>query len=161
MNKIDELSNMFSTKLDEFSTFCDSLETPEQWDKEEYGELDVYCLSEFVSTILKIIVVDGQISEKEVDCMNKNFGFSYTKEELEDVYRNCQGELEDSFDERIREDVELLGSVSAELVAEFKGLIELILDIIVSSDGIISDEEKEEKQSIMETIRAAIPEEAD
>lgn len=113
MKKIDTLTDTFKMRLDAFTIGCDSLEEIEKWDKDTYGDLDVYCLNEFVSTILRLIMSDKEISEKEVDYLNENFGFSYNVDSLRDVYENCEEVFnEAAFHERIGEDIELLSAVN-------------------------------------------------
>ena len=153
MKNIDILTDSFIARLDAFSIGCDSLEEEETWDKETYGELDVFCINEFISVILRLIAADGDISEKETEYINKSFGFSYTEEELADIYENCRKELNNSFDERIREDIKLLCAVNSKLTEEFKALVRLICEIVANSDNIVSNGEKEELQTIMSAIK--------
>ncbi len=155
MKKIDELTDSFKTRLDTFTIGCDSIEEIELWNKEESGELDVFCLNEFVSTILRLVAADGVINEKETEYVNKNFGFSYTADELRDIYENCQFVINDSFEERIREDIQLVSGVNAKLGEEFKELISLICGIIAESDSAISAEEQKEIDSIEAVLKNA------
>ena len=153
MKKIDELTDSFKTRLDHFTIGCDSIEEIELWNKEESGELDVFCLNEFVSTILRLVAADDVITEQEADYVNKNFGFSYTADELKDIYENCQFVINDSFEERIREDIQLVSGVNAKLGEEFKELISLICGIIAASDNKISEEEQKEIDSIENVLK--------
>ena len=82
MKKIDELTETFKSRLDAFTIGCDSIEEIELWNKEENGELDVFCLNEYLTTTLRLVAADGVISEQEAEYVNKNFGFSYTADEL-------------------------------------------------------------------------------
>lgn len=155
MKKIDTLIDVFKTRLDAFTIGCDSLEDIDKWDKDVYGELDAYCLNEFVSTILRLIMVDGEISEKEVEYVNRNFGFSYDAGSLREVYDNCQDEINSpSFYERIREDIELLRGVNSKLAEEFTELLTLICKIIAASDEILTEEEKIELQRVEGLLEA-------
>ena len=153
MKKIDELTEAFKSRLDAFTIGCDSIEEIELWNKEENGELDVYYLNEYVTTILRLIAADGVITDQEAEYVNLNFGFSYTADELKDIYENCQLVINDSFDERIREDIETLKSVNGKLAEEFKELIRLICEIIAASDNAIAEEEKKELQIIEKALQ--------
>ena len=67
MKKIDTLTDTFKMRLDAFIIGCDSLEEIEKWDIDTYGDLDVYCLNEFISTILRLIMSDKEISPHRKD----------------------------------------------------------------------------------------------
>ena len=150
--KIDVLTETFRARFDQFTNGCDCLEDVSFWNLDEYGEMDVYFLNEILSIILRLIIVDGKISAREVEYLNKNFGFSYTKQELEEVCDTCQDELYDSFENRIKSDLDLLKSSNTKLVDEFKALIQLICEIISESDESITLEEKNEMEIIKRTI---------
>ena len=75
MKRIDMLTEEFKTKYERFLIGCDALEDLNLWDKEEHGEMDVFYQNDLVSVILRLIVADGEISEKEAVYLNKNFGF--------------------------------------------------------------------------------------
>ena len=153
MKKIDELTETFKSRLDAFTIGCDSIEEIELWNKEENGELDVFCLNEYLTTILRLVAADGVISEQEAEYVNKNFGFSYTADELKDIYENCQIVIGDSFDERIREDIEIISAVNTKLAGEFKELVELICSIIAASDNAVADEERKEIEKIEKVLK--------
>ena len=151
--KIDLLTGTFRARFDAFTNGCDSLEEIESWDVDEYGDMDVYYLNEILSIILRLIVVDGKISNREVEYLNKNFGFEYSREELEDVCESTLSELYDSFEERIANDISLMSAVNSKLAEEFKSLVELICNIIAESDENIADEEREEIRKIKAVIK--------
>ena len=157
MKKIDTLTDTFKMRLDAFIIGCDSLEEIEKWDIDTYGDLDVYCLNEFISTILRLIMSDKEISEKEVDYLNENFGFSYNVDSLRDVYENCEEVFSGSaFHERIREDIELLSAVNTELAEEFKELLRLICRIIAASDELFTEEEQSELQTVEDLLKSSV-----
>lgn len=152
MERIDTLTGSFKTRLERFTIGCDSVEEISTWNKEEYGELDVYCFNEFVSVILRLIVADGNIGGKEVEYLNKNFDFSYSEDELKDIYENCRLEINKSFEDRLAGDVALIQSLNEKLAEEFKALIKLICEIISESDGAVSTEEKDELRRIEDAM---------
>ncbi|MCR5510974.1 MAG: hypothetical protein K6F54_08515 [Lachnospiraceae bacterium] len=152
--KIDLLTETFRARFDAFTNGCDSLEEIEAWDVEEYGDMDVYYLNEILSIILRLIVVDGKISSREVEYLNKNFGFEYSREELEEICAGTLSELYDSFEERIASDITLMGDVNVKLAEEFKELVELVCNIIAESDENIAEEEREEIRKMKAVIKA-------
>lgn len=148
MKKIDTLTQEFKIKLEKFITGCDALEELDNWDLEEYGEMDAFYQNDLVSVIIRLIAVDGNISENEVKYLNENFGFSYTVEELKDVYHSCSEEISHSFDEQFKNGISMMRAVNGNLADAYKELLGLICDIIVESDDVITPEEIEEVKSL-------------
>lgn len=95
-----------------------------------------------------MIAADGEISEKEAEYLNKNFGFEYTAEELADIYESCEEEISHSFDEQFENGVTYMRSINEKLADAYKELLGLICDIIIESDDVISPEEIEEVTSL-------------
>lgn len=149
MNKIEALTESFRTRLDSFMIGCDSLEEIDLWDKETYGEMDAYYLNEFISTILRLVAADNNISEDEVDYLNDYFGFEYSLEELQFTYDNCRDEISEAFTERLAEDYRRIQSANSDLAEEFKKLLLTICDVLAESDGAITDEERNELEMIV------------
>ena len=150
MERIDELTNEFMTKLEQFMIGCDAVEDAEQWDKDENGEMELFFENDLVSVILRLIASDGEISEKEAEYLNKTFGFDYTGEELKEVYKNCSDEIGGSFDETFRDGVARLRAISEPLADAYNELLCLICDIIAESDGVVSPDEIEEIKNLKE-----------
>ncbi len=154
MNKIDRLTDEFKFKYERFWIGCDALEELDRWNKEEYGEMDVFYQNDLVSVILRLIAADGKISDQEVKYLNENFGFDYTTEELEEVYENCKDEIVHYFDEQFVNGVSLMRSINDKLADSYKELLGLICDIIIESDDVISPEEIKEASSMKKYINA-------
>lgn len=152
MKSIDILTEEFKTKFERFFIGCDALEEMNLWNKEEYGEMDVFFQNDLVSIILRLIVADGEISDKETEYLNKAFGFDYTTEELSEVYENCKDEISISFDELFKKGVALLRSINEKLAAAYKELIVLVCDIIIESDEIVAPNEIEEKKKVIDNF---------
>lgn len=148
MEKIDLLTEEFKSKYERFLIGCDAIEELDQWDKEAYGEMDVFYQNDLVSVIIRLIAADGNISEKEVEYLNQNFGFEYTVDELTDVYASCKEQIGHSFDESFANGITYMRTINSKLADAYKELLVLICDIIIGSDGLISKSETEEVMNL-------------
>lgn len=148
MKRIYLLTEEFKTKYERFLIGCDALEDLNLWDKEEHGEMDVFYENNLISVILRLIAIDGKISRKETEYLNKNFGFDYTASELADIYENCEEEISHSFDEQFENGITYMRSINEKLADMYKELLVLICDIIIESDDVIAPEEIEEAKKL-------------
>lgn len=144
MKNIDKLTEQFKSLYESFLIGCDAIEELDQWNKDELGEMDVFYSNDLVSVIIRLIAADGNISTKEVEYLNHNFGFKYTVEELTEVYASCKEEIGHSFDESFAKGITYMRSINSKLADAYKELLVLSCDIIIESDGIISSSEIEE-----------------
>ena len=144
MKSIDVSVESFKLKYEEFFIGCDSLEEIGLWDKTAYGEMEVFYMNDLTGVILRLIATDGKITEKEVEYFNKAFGFDYTLEELVAVYENTEGSIEASFDENFENGISLMRKINDKLADAYKELLALCCDIIINSDGVITETEIEE-----------------
>ena len=144
------LTEEFKTKFELFLIGCDAIEELNQWDKVKYGEMDIFYQNDLMSVILRLIASDGIIDEKEVAYFNDNFGFVYTVEELQEVYKLSRDEVSHSFDEQFENGITIMRSINKKLADAYKELLCLICDIIIESDGIISPAEVEEVKMLKE-----------
>lgn len=152
MNRLNQLTDDFKFKLDKFMIGCDALEELNVWDKNAYGEMDAYYQNDMICIILRLIAADGEIEDPEVEYLNKNFGFTYTTEELREVYRNCHDTFDRSFDEQARAGFTLMRSINEKLATAYKELVVLICDIICESDGVVEAEEAAEIRRVKTEI---------
>ena len=150
MKKIDALTEEFKFKYEKFINACDSFEEIDKWDKDENGEMDIFYENDLISIILRLVAADGEISDKEVEYLNKSFGFDYTAESLKEAYENCREEIGAPFDEMFKKGVELLRSVSEKLADLYLELLGIICDIIILSDGFIAQSEIETAKKVKE-----------
>ena len=118
------------------------------WDVERLGEMDVFYSTDLCSVILRLIAVDGTITAREVDFLNETFGFEYTLEELVEVYDNCKEDIDHSFDEAFEKGISLMRGISPKLADAYKELLSIVCDIIICSDGVISESERAEVQRL-------------
>ena len=152
MKRIDKLTEEFRTKYEQFIIGCDSAEEMYRWDTEKNGEMDVYFENEIICVIVRLIVSDGEIGEKEVEYLNKNFGFRYTAEDIREMYEGSREELTDGFYARLEKDVEDLYGIGEKFAAAFKDLLGLITGIILESDGYATDGELSELTALKSII---------
>lgn len=148
MSKLDRYTEGFRAKYERFTIGCEAIEEEGLWNCDEFGEMDVYYLNEFVTIILRLIVADGRIGNQEVDYLNLNFNFNYGVPELERIYQNCKDDINSDFGVHVANEIERLDVINAKLSCVYRELIELICDIIANSDDIISSGELEEMRII-------------
>lgn len=129
---------------------CDSIEEMGLWDKETLGEMDSFYTNDMVSIIIRLIVSDGDIAQREVDYLNETFGFEYTVEELEEVYEACEDDIGRSFDESFENGITYMRKINSKLADAYKELLALICAIIIESDGFIIEDEIEEIRRLKE-----------
>ena len=148
MKNLDALTQEFNTKYERFFIGCDAVEDSGLWDIEEYGDMEAFYQNDLVSVIIRLIAADGSISSKEVEYLNKSFGFEYTVEELNEVYRSCKDDIGSYFDEQFQNGISVMRSKNEKLADAYKELLGLICDIIASSDGIVSPDEADEIRNL-------------
>ena len=152
MKRIDILSEEFRVKYDKFLLGCDAVENADVWNKKALGEMDVFYENDLITLILRLIVADGEISEKEAEYINRNFGFDYTVEYLREVYDNCREEIGESFDEKFKYGVGYMRKVNEKLAEAYEEILGIVCDIVIESDDEISPEEIEEAKRIKALI---------
>ncbi len=142
----------FKLKFEKFLNGCDSIEEIELWDKEEYGEMDVFFTADLVSVIVKLIVSDGEVTQKEVDYLNKLLGFEYGIEEVSDIYEDCGDAIDAFFDDELESSIDMIRKVNEKLADAYADLLVTACDLVSESDGIVMEEEIE----LAREIRAAV-----
>ena len=153
MNDLDISAESFQFKFDKFLMGCEAVENATLWDEDTYGTMEDYYAELLVSLILRTITADGWVSDREVNYLNQLFGFSYDGNELEQVYDGCSDMLNsESFDNELKDGIARLRECNARLADAFIELIELVSEIIVRSDGFVTDEEKAEIARVKKLI---------
>jgi hypothetical protein len=148
MKKTDVLTEEFKLKYEKFLIGCDALEELEAWDLEEYGEMDVFFQNEMVCVILRLIAADGEIGEAEAAFLNDYFGFTFTAEELTDVYENCRDQILRPADEGIGNGAAVLRAANEKLADAYAELLALICSIVIECDDRVTPEELEEAKKL-------------
>ena len=129
MESIDNLTKAFRFQYERFHLGCDAIEETGAWDKEKFGEMGAFYENDLLSMILRVIVADGKISEKE-------------------TYDNCRAAIGESFDVKFKNGVECMKNINVKLAALYSELLGTICDILIASDGEISPDEIQEAQRI-------------
>ncbi len=155
MNELDISAESFQLKFDKFLIGCEAVENATLWDIDTYGEMEDYYAMLLVSIILRTVTADGWVSDRETDYLNKLFGFTYDSGELEQVYDSCAEMLQsEDFDNDLTAGIDRLRECNARLADAFVDLASLVCDIIVKSDGFVTEEEKTEMARIRSLIAA-------
>ena len=141
MNNVEKYVESFKRKYELFLNGCDSIEELGLWDKDAYGEMDVFYTNDLVSVIIRLIAADGKITQKEVAYFNETFGFDYTLAELQDVYDVCKDDIGHAFDENFENGISVMRKINAKLADAYKDLLGLVCEIIINSDGVVAESE--------------------
>lgn len=147
MKNLAELSAEFTSKYEDFLIGCEAYSGQGKWN-EEYGNMSAFYQHDLLSVIIRLMAVDEVIHQREVDCLNKSFGFDYSRKEMVEVYKECCDDVGHSFDKQFKQGVSLIQSIDAKLAESYKEILRLICDIMILSDNLITPEEKEEAKSL-------------
>jgi len=112
--------------------------------------MDVFYTNDLTSVIIRLIAVDGNISQKEVDYLNKTFGFEYTLDELVEVYENCIDNIDETFDENFENGISYMRKINGKLADAYKELLSMVCEIIINSDDVVSPAEIDEVKRLKE-----------
>ena len=152
MTELEDRSAGFQAKYDGFVHSCDAAEADGRWDRAEYGEMEGYCFSALMGILLSLINADGNIGSRETEFLNRNFGFSYTVDDLIELYGYCGRDIEANSGENAREVMALLRETGGGLAEEFRDLVLLICDIIAESDDGVNEQEADMLRHLRETV---------
>ncbi|MCR5683578.1 MAG: hypothetical protein K6G29_14125 [Clostridiales bacterium] len=145
MNENDGMARKceeFRVLYDQFVNSCDAAETAGKWDKEEYGEMEGYFFNTLMGILMNVINADGNIGAREAEVLNDCFGFSYTVDELIELYGYCGKDLEANYADNARIAMDLLRGIDAALTEMFRELVLAICGIVAESeDGVLESEE--------------------
>ena len=141
MKNLEKYTDSFKMKFDSFLTGCDALEEEGVWDKEAHGEMEAFYMNDLTSVVIRLIASDGTITKRETDYLNETFDFSYTQEELVELYRSCKDDIGHAFDETFENGITYMRRINDMLADAYKELLYLICEIIIRSDGIIAEAE--------------------
>ncbi|MBR5680881.1 MAG: hypothetical protein IKX19_09540 [Clostridia bacterium] len=132
----------FRVLYDQFVNSCDAAETAGKWDMEEYGEMEGYFFNTLMGILMNVINADGHIGAREAEVLNDCFGFSYTVDELIELYGYCGKDLVANYADNARIAMDLLRGIDAALTERFRELVLAICGIVAESeDGVLESEE--------------------
>lgn len=153
MNNLENYTDSFKTRLDLFIHECDFLENEGLWDYEAFGEMEGYFSNDFTGIILSLIAVDGNISDRETDYVNKAFGFEYSTDELSALYKNCIENVEESFEDNFKNGLLRIESIDRNVAKLYKELVTMLCEIIINSDGAVTPPEAEAAMEILKLCK--------
>ncbi|MCR4907034.1 MAG: hypothetical protein K6A33_13270 [Clostridiales bacterium] len=149
---MEKKSEEFRALYDQFVNSCDAAEIAGKWDKEEYGEMEGYFFNTLMGILMNVINADGNIGAREAEVLNECFGFSYTVDELIELYGYCGKDLEANYAENAHIAMGLLGGIDEGLAERFRELVLTICGIVAESeDGVLESEE-----NLLATLRDAV-----
>ena len=148
----DRSSEEFRQKYEQFLRACGAAEAEGRWDTAERGGMEGYCFGILLGVLLHLIISDGNVAEREVEYLNRNFGFDYTVESLLEVYYSVGEEIEENYLENAKEGVALLEAADPALADGFRDLLGLICEILAESDEGISETELAELRTVAENL---------
>ncbi|MBR4743622.1 MAG: hypothetical protein IK082_05470 [Oscillospiraceae bacterium] len=138
----------FQLNYEKFLTACDAQELEGKWDVESNGEMDAWFANDLICAVVRLIAADGKVSMEEVKYLNKSLGFSYTADELQEVYRLCGDRIEYMFEREIPRSIEQLRQLEPGLAELYRTMMLQICDLIIISDGKIADEERKTAEQL-------------
>lgn len=154
MKSKDALMNEFTGKYERFLIGCDAIEEEGLWDKDEFGEMDVFYQNDLVGVILRLIASDGKIEERETEILAGYFGFDLTPREARTAYESFRSEAGASFDEEIVRGYEKMRGINRKLADAYKDLLSLVCEIVISCDGVVEAAEIEEAKRVKNLLDA-------
>ena len=141
MSDIKGLSEQFKFMYEKFINGCDAIEETDHWDKEEYGEMEAYYTGDLMSVVTYLTAVDGVFREAEADNINKLLGLDYSADDLQEIYNECEANINEIAQTGVVEGLELLKSINIKLAEYYKELLVLACEIIANSDCFVATEE--------------------
>lgn len=141
MKDIKGLSEQFKFMYEKFINGCDAIEESDQWDKEEYGEMEAYYTGDLMSVVTYLTAVDGSFREEEAENINQLLGLDYSADELQEIYNECETNISEIAQSGVEEGLELLKSINIKLAEHYKELLVLACEIIANSDCFVTSEE--------------------
>lgn len=141
MSDIKGLSEQFKFMYEKFINGCDAIEEIDQWDKEEYGEMEAYYTGDLMSVVTYLTAVDGAFREEEAENINQLLGLDYSADELQEIYNECKANINEIAQFGVEEGLELLKSINIKLAEHYKELLVLACEIIAKSDCFVATEE--------------------
>ena len=101
---------------------------------------------------MNVINADGNIGAREAEVLNDCFGFSYTVDELIELYGYCGKDLEANYAENAKIAMALLNGIDEGLADRFRELVLAICNLVAESeDGVLELEE-----TLIATLKDAV-----
>ena len=139
----------FKAKHEAFINGCDIVEAMNEWDRDENGEMDAFYSSDLATVMIRLIAIDGNITESEVEYLNETLEFEYTDEELCELYRNSKEDIAEFFDESFENGISLMRKINPSLADAYKELLKLLCQIAIECDGVTLAIERDEVERLI------------
>ncbi len=152
MSRLQDLSDGFKLQYEKFLHGCDALEMDEIWDVDKLGDMETYYFNHMVCFILRLISADGVFSQEETKYVNDMFGFTYSDEELAEIYRTEGKDIRKMLDDDLPEGYRRLKEINDELASCYKDMLFQACDIISESDGIVRKSELDMKELVQKKL---------
>lgn len=149
---IDRHSEEFRLNWERFVHACDAAEAEGRWDTDGLGEMEGYYFNTVLGVILHLIITDGNVAEREVEALNRNFGFDYTVESLLELYYSVGEQIEGNYLDNAKEALALLNRIDPAMADDFRDLLDLICTIVAESDEGVSETELDEFRKLAEGL---------
>lgn len=146
------MDNNFKERWEQFLIKCDEIGKESAWDEEELGVMYAYYDADLMNVVLYLVASDGEIQEKEVEFINDTFGFDYDMEKLQEVYGVCGESLVSHFDETLEKDIALMKGIDEGLCSEYKELLAMVCGMVIESDGIVTETEKDKAKELQDKL---------
>lgn len=151
MNQLQELSDAFKLQYEKFVNGCAAVEEQGLWNDARYDSMEAYYYNDIMCVILCLISADGTFSDTEADYVNNCFGFTYTADELQEMYGTEGSSIRSMLSDEVPAGFRLLKSINEKLAAHYRDMLFLICDMIAESDGIKPAESRE-----IESLKTAL-----
>jgi len=125
----------------------DSTEELGLWNKEEYGEMEVYCENVLITVLMHFMAVDNTITQAEVDAINSMFGFEFTLDNIMNICETMEEELE-NYVEAPKQMINVIEDANPKIAEAFKTLLIDACSSILESDSMTSEEKSELQEMI-------------
>ena len=153
MNKLQELSETFQLQYDSFVNGCAALEEEGLWTDDQYESMEVYYFNDIMCVILCLASSDGTFSDAEAGYINDIFGFSYTSDELQEIYGTEGSNIRSLLINDVPAGYRRMKELNEKLAAHYRDILLLICDIIAESDGIVHIAEANEIRKLKEALK--------
>lgn len=136
-------------KYEDFIDACDRREESKNWNVEERGQMEMYISNELTCILLRLSAADGEIGEKETEFINAVLGTTYSVKEMKAVYDEMQDAIQNYSAEGIIADLASLKEEFPEMAADYAVIVCEACELLVASDGVISEDERQEAIKLM------------
>ena len=151
MNTLEKAAEL-NRRYAEFIDSCDSREESTKWDVEQRGQMEMYIANELTCILLRLSASDGIITDEEAALYNTVMGTEYSTAELKDIYDSLSDAINSYSVEGIVADMNTLKDEFPELAADYAVIVCDACELLVGSDGLVSEDEVQTAKDLMAAI---------